>query len=185
MEAGVKLINSVGEGLIKAIPQLISKLPQIISSIVKGLIEGIPQLIAAGGEMLAGLFTGLLNPANIWNAVKSLFNSIIDGLKSLFGIHSPSTVFRDEIGKNLALGIGVGFEDNIKGVKKAMVKSMDGMAAELGNVNINATQGTVGGQPVVVNQYNTFSQAHSRYELFKTKQQTEAAVRLAVGGASA
>lgn len=185
LEAGIKLINSVGEGLIKAIPQLISKLPQIISSIVKGLIEGIPQLIAAGGEMLAGLFTGLLNPANIWNAVKSLFNSIIDGLKSLFGIHSPSTVARDEIGKNLALGIGVGFEDNIKGVKKAMVKSMDGVSAEMGDIDIKGHKAAANGQVVTVNQYNTYSQAHSRYELFKTKQQTAAAVRLAIGGASA
>ena len=185
LEAGVKLINTLGEGLIKAIPQLISKLPQIITSIVNGLIEGIPQLIQAGAEMLAGLFTGLLNPENIWNAVKSLFNSIIDGIKSLFGIKSPSTVFRDEIGKNLALGIGEGFEDNIKGVKNAMVKSMDGITTELGDMNINTGQGAASVQPVVVNQYNTFSQAHSRYELFKSKQQTEAAVRLAIGGATA
>ena len=36
-------------------------------------------------------------------------------------------------------------------------------------------------QSVVVNQTNHYSQAHSRYELYKTKQQTEAAVRLAMG----
>lgn len=37
---------------------------------------------------------------------------------------------------------------------------------------------------VVVNQTNNFSQAHSRIELYKTKQQTAAAVRLAQGGAA-
>lgn len=34
---------------------------------------------------------------------------------------------------------------------------------------------------VVVNQTNNYSQAHSRYELYKSKQQTTAAVRLAMG----
>jgi hypothetical protein len=36
-------------------------------------------------------------------------------------------------------------------------------------------------QSVVVNQTNNYSQAHSRVELYKTKQATAAAVRLALG----
>ena len=37
-------------------------------------------------------------------------------------------------------------------------------------------------QSVVINQTNNYSQAHSRYELYKSKQQTAAAVRLAMQG---
>ena len=37
-------------------------------------------------------------------------------------------------------------------------------------------------QGVTVQQYNTFSQAHSRYEMYKMKQQTAAAVKLALKG---
>lgn len=185
LEAGVNLILELANGLIAAIPDLIAKLPQIIASIVTGLItEGVPALIKAGGQLLAGLFEGLFNPAKIWENVKNIGKSILDGFLSIFGIHSPSTVMRDEVGKYLALGIGEGFEENIKGVKSAMVKSMDGLTADLNDVNINAQNnntggGTTGGN-VVINQYNTYSQAHSRYELFKTKQQTAAAVRLAL-----
>ena len=41
----------------------------------------------------------------------------MNGIKSFFGINSPSKVFKDEIGTNLALGIGEGFADEMDNVK--------------------------------------------------------------------
>lgn len=127
IQAGIQLMTSLQDGLIKAIPQLISSLPQIISSIVKGLIEGIPQLIEAGGELLAGLFKGLLNPKVIWEKIKELGNSIIDGFKSFFGIKSPSKLMRTEIGKNLGEGVGVGLLDSEDDVQKDIDKFNKGV----------------------------------------------------------
>lgn len=179
-------------GIIKAIPQILTSIaknmPQIIKSIVTGLLEGIPELIKAGGELLAGLFKGMLNPQAIWDAVKSLFNGIVGGIKSLFGIASPSKVMKDLIGKNLALGIGVGFDENIDDVNK---KISDALTFDTPQINVHRNvetgfiaNGASGGtKNITVNQYNTYSQAHSRYELYKSKQQTAAAVRLAVGTA--
>ena len=74
--------------------------------------------------MLAGLFKGLLDPTAIWNAVKGLYNGIVGGIKSLFGIHSPSTVFKDEVGKNLALGLGEGFSDTMGDVTAEMQRAI-------------------------------------------------------------
>ena len=169
-------------GIIKAIPQIINalaqNLPQIIKSIVTGLKNGIPQLIQAGKDLLSGLFTGLLDAGKIWQAVKNLFNSIVGGLKSLFGIHSPSTVMADLIGKNLALGIGEGFDENIDGVNKRIEKAIDFSSPTI-NVNKNAASA---GRAINVYQTNNYSQAHSRYEIYKSKQQTAAAVRLALAG---
>lgn len=123
-------------GIIEAIPQIIStlleELPTIIAAIVKGLLEGIPELVKAGGQLLAGLFKGLLNPKAIWEAVKSLSDGIIGGIKKIFGIKSPSRVFRDEIGKNLALGIGVGFNDEMKKVEKGMLSTLSDLTPTLG-----------------------------------------------------
>ena len=45
------------------------------------------------------------------------------GIKSLLGIHSPSTVFAG-IGKNMGAGIGVGFVDAMKGVERDMQKAI-------------------------------------------------------------
>lgn len=62
-----------------------------------------------GKEALDGLFNGL---NNIGDKVKDFGNGLIDKVKGFFGIHSPSTVFRDEVGLNLGLGIKEGLEDS-------------------------------------------------------------------------
>ena len=142
IDAGIMLTIALAEGLLDALPLLLDKIPVIIDKLVSalsnnapkilemggvllvklgaGLIKEIPQLVKIGGDMLAGLFQGLLNPSAIWNAVKGLFNGIIGGIKDVFGIHSPSTVFRDEVGKNLALGLGEGFSDTMSDVTSDM-----------------------------------------------------------------
>lgn len=188
LNAGVELIISLANGLVKAIPQLVAQLPTIISHIVKGLLtEGVPALIQAGADLLSGLFKGMLNPSVIWENIKKIGGGIIDGFKDFFGIHSPSRLFRDELGtfmgEGMALGIGDGFDDKIKGVNSAIVRSMKEIDTSTGSGTKNGADGRTGGLGgVVVNQYNTYSQAHSRYELYKTKQQTAAAVRIAVAG---
>ena len=122
ISAGVELTLKLSQGLQDAVPQLVEQLPTIIASIVKGLLEGIPDLIAAGGDLLAGLFEGLLDPSVIWENIKSLGNSIIDGFKSFFGIASPSKLMRQEIGKNLGEGVGEGLLDSEKDVQKDIAK---------------------------------------------------------------
>ena len=188
LDAGVQLILSLANGLMDAIPDLLAQLPTIINEMVKGLIfEGIPALIKAGGDLLAGLFQGMLNPSVIWENIKKIGSSIWEGFKDFFGIHSPSKLFRDEIGsylgQGMALGVGDGFEDKINGVNKNIVKTMQQNSFNAGGDLNNGSIGSNGNQSgVVINQYNTYSKAHSRYELFKSKQETAAAVRLAIGG---
>ena len=142
VNAGISLIMGLADGLLNALPIIIDRAPVIIDKLITaitnnlpkliqmgaeltvklagGLIKATPQLISTGASMLSGLFKGLLDPTAIWNAVKGLFNGIVGGLKDLFGIHSPSTVFRDEVGKNLALGLGEGFSDTMGDVTADM-----------------------------------------------------------------
>ena len=127
ISAGVELTLKLSQGLQDAIPQLVAQLPTIINSIVTGLLEGIPDLIAAGGDLLAGLFEGLLDPSVIWENIKSLGNSIIDGFKSFFGIASPSKLMRKEIGLNLGEGVGVGLLDSEDAVQKDIKKFNKGV----------------------------------------------------------
>ena len=187
LNAGVRLLLELTNGLIKAIPDLVAQLPTIISHIIKGLLtDGIPALIQAGADLLAGLFKGMLNPSVIWENIKKIGNGILDGIKDFFGIHSPSTVFRDEVGEflgeGMALGLGDGFGNKIKGVNRAIVRSMDGLGANTPAVAQNGAGAAASGGGVVVNQYNTYTNSRgSRYEIYKTKQATAAAVRLARG----
>ena len=60
----------------------------------------------------------------IKNKIKGWVGNVTEFLKSLFGIHSPSTLFRDEIGTNLALGLGEGFSDTMADVNEQMANSI-------------------------------------------------------------
>lgn len=171
-------------GIIKAIPEIIvalsKEVPNIIKGITDGLVKGIPELMKTGGNMLKGLFDGLLDITAIGNAVKKLFNGIVGGLKEKFGIHSPSKVMADIIGKNLALGIGSGFEKNIGAVNREISESLNFDDAR---VNINA-HGAKSGGGLTVYQTNNYKQAYtSPVEKYKSKQQLYAAARLIKAGA--
>ena len=121
VEMGIKLTVQLGVGLIKAIPTLVAQLPQIIVSIVNGLASGLGSLATVGRNLLEGLWSGLQN-AKDWlvQKIRNLGSIVTDALKTVLGIHSPSRVFRDEIGKNLALGLGEGFEQTMVGVTEDM-----------------------------------------------------------------
>ena len=125
VEAGITLTIKLAEGLIKAIPQLISKIPQIISSIVRGFINYYSNMGEVGKNLVSGIWEGIKNAKNwLLDKVKEWCGNIINGIKGFFGIHSPSKVFKDEIGTNLALGVGEGFSDTMKAVSNDMSASI-------------------------------------------------------------
>ena len=67
-----------------------------------------------GKNIVYGILDGLLGVDFDAELFKSDFaENWVSGIKDIFGIHSPSKLMRDEIGKNLALGIEVGFEEHI------------------------------------------------------------------------
>lgn len=57
--------------------------------------------------------------------IKSFAANIVSNMKEALGIHSPSRVFRDEVGKYMALGVGEGFENDISKVYKQMKTAVD------------------------------------------------------------
>ena len=144
LAAGIELLLGLREGLMDAIPELIKSIPEIIKSIVKGLADGIPDLLEAGKDMLEGLFEGFLDPDMIWEKVKSLGDSIVDAAKSFFGINSPSTLMRDEIGEFIGEGVGVGMLDSIPKVKKNLVTFGDYIRDNLGGIKEGLSLGVAG-----------------------------------------
>lgn len=125
IEMGIILIIKLAEGLIKAIPQLIEKIPEIITSLVDGFTNYFSNMNEVGKNLVSGIWDGIKN-AKDWllEKVKEWCGNILNGIKSFFGIHSPSKVFKDEIGTNLALGVGEGFSDTMKSVSNDMSASI-------------------------------------------------------------
>jgi len=123
--AGVNIIVKLAVGLIKAIPQLISKIPQIIASIVKAFGNYYSKLGEIGSNMIKGLWNGIKNVKDwLFNKIKGFKDAVLNKFKSFFGIHSPSTLFRDQIGVFMAQGIGEGFTGEMGAVSKQMNKAL-------------------------------------------------------------
>jgi phage-related protein len=121
IQAAGRLISELAIGLIQAIPKLLANIPQIINSIAKGLLNGIADLRDVGKNLLKGLWEGMSGIKDwLWDKVKGMLNGLTDKIKGFFGIHSPSTLFKNEIGENLALGLGEGFTDTMKNVSNDM-----------------------------------------------------------------
>ena len=131
--AGIKIITILGTGLIQAVPQLISKIPSIISQIKNAFTS--VDWGSVGMNIIKGIANGLKGAAGaIVEAAKGAAESALNAAKNALGIHSPSRVFRDQVGKMMALGMGIGFERNIPvksmstGVQRAVAglqKSVD------------------------------------------------------------
>lgn len=125
IQAAGRLISELAIGLIQAIPKLLANIPQIINSIAKGLLNGIADLRDVGKNLLKGLWEGMSGIKDwLWDKVKGTLNGLTDKIKGFFGIHSPSTLFKNEIGENLALGLGEGFTDTMKNVSNDMQNSI-------------------------------------------------------------
>lgn len=119
--AALQLIVTLGTGLIKAIPTLLQNIPKIITAVMKAFKTGSESMRAVGKNIVEGLWKGIIN-AKDWllNKIKSFAHTITQGIKDFFGIHSPSKVMRDEVGKMIALGIAEGIEDNRTEVEKVL-----------------------------------------------------------------
>lgn len=147
IDGGIRLIAALANGLIRAIPNLVSKIPQIISSIVKGLVSGIPAIFDVGKNIVEGLWNGIKNMGSwVSGKVKDFFGGIVGGVKDFLGIHSPSKVFAG-IGGFMAEGLGEGFDDQFKSVKKDIENSMDFDAGTItadANISRHYTSGYYG-----------------------------------------
>lgn len=90
-------------------------------------IKEIPgKMLEIGKNIVEGLWNGIKNAGGwIKDKIGQFSDGIVDGMKSAMGIHSPSKLFRDEVGKYIALGVGEGFTDNIKDVYKQMKATVD------------------------------------------------------------
>lgn len=120
LQTGVQLLGQFIQGIIQTIPQLVSALPQIINAIVSGIGSLMGSIINIGGDIVRGIWQGISGAAGwLWDQVTGWFNGIVSGIKGLFGIASPSKLMRDEIGKNLGLGVAEGLVATTKNAVSA------------------------------------------------------------------
>lgn len=131
------LMAGLIRGLIEALPRVLYRLPEIIIAITSGLLKGVGSMVDVGAQMVRGLFEGIRNAGTwLYNKLRGWVSDVLGWVKRLFGIHSPSKAFADEIGKFIPPGITVG-------VKEAMPRALRDMGQELSALSNIPVPGSV------------------------------------------
>lgn len=122
---GARIIVELAAGIIGSLPELLSQLPKVAETLLDGLSSLPDVAVEIGASILEGIWEGIQNTAGwLVDKLSSWADSIMQDVKDFFGIHSPSAVFRDEVGRYMAQGIGVGFEDEMASVASRMQRAI-------------------------------------------------------------
>ena len=122
--------SQAGQNMFNNIINAVKNLPSQMASIGKNIVEGVWSGITGMGSWLS-------------SKVSSFFNGIVDGAKKALGIHSPSRVMRDQVGKYIAEGVGVGIEENSSGVMDQVSKMNAGILDESKNIDLVSLNRTI------------------------------------------
>lgn len=136
-EAALSFITEIGNNL----PEILQKGLEMVGELVAGVIDSIPDIIDAAGDVVSNfwdeikntdwlqlgkdILTGIGNGitsavGTVVNAARDAAGRIFNTVAGWFGIHSPSTVMRDMIGKNMMQGWANGIRGGIHNTVGAM-----------------------------------------------------------------
>ena len=93
------------------------------------IVSQIPsQMINIGKNIVQGVWNGIQSMASAFtNNVKNFFSGIVNSAKSALGIHSPSREMRDEVGKWIPAGVGVGIERAMPDLERQLQEDMENL----------------------------------------------------------
>jgi phage protein len=115
MQAGIQMISSLARGIAGKVSGVISEITKLASEIINK-VKSI-NLVDIGKQLIEGLANGIKGAAGkVADAAKNAAKDAFNAAKSFLGIHSPSRLMRDEIGKYIPAGIAEGINGNAKSI---------------------------------------------------------------------
>lgn len=143
LNASAQLLFSVIEAVFNIRERMKEEAPKVIMALITGLLNGITNLYNTGikiGDALRESLGGLVDEIKgvgknivegLWDGISnnlgwikdkftSVKDTVVNGLKDVFDIHSPSKVMRDLIGAQIPAGIALGITENASSVDKAL-----------------------------------------------------------------
>ena len=142
LKLGIQLIVSLVKGLAQNLPELLRGTLALVDAIISAFLDSLPDIIEVGKDIVRGLWEGIKAMASwIGEKVSGFVGGLVDGVKGVLGIHSPSRVFAG-IGQNMALGLGQGFERQMQRVSSGI---QDAIPTPTVDTVYNAAAGMVNG----------------------------------------
>lgn len=123
----INLGASIIKGLVNGIKNMIAGVKNIggqVVEAVKGGFKNLPNALKdIGKNIIQGLINGIKSMAGaVKDNIVSIASNAVNTVKNFLGIHSPSTVFRDEVGQYIGLGVAAGISDSSDKAVKAAEK---------------------------------------------------------------
>lgn len=113
--------SSMASGALRAGQQFLSNLVNTLAS-----IPG--RMVSIGSQIVQGIINGITGSiGKVGSAILGGVKDAIADVKNMLGIHSPSRLFRDQIGRNIGLGLAQGISNS----QAAVMSSMNGMASDI------------------------------------------------------
>lgn len=135
---GRTAVSGLGNAISAGINWVKGAAGNIVNAIVN-TIKSIPgKMLSIGKDIVRGLWNGISDMTGwVIDKIQGFGESVLGGIKDFFGIKSPSRLMRDEVGKYMAQGVGVGFEKNIP--VKQMTASMKRAISDMQTAAIRVT----------------------------------------------
>ena len=158
INAGVTLLVAIVQNLPQIMTAVAGAIPQIISALVSALVNGVGQMASAGLKLITGVKDSFTNinwasigsniisgvaggitgaAGQLLDAAANAAGNALDWMKKKLGIHSPSRVFRDEVGKWIPAGIAVGIEAEGDTIQDALDLVSNGLSFDTGDLGAN------------------------------------------------
>jgi phage-related protein len=104
----------------------------LINSIIDTISSLPDKMLSIGENIVRGIWDGITGMASwLKDKVSDFFSGFVDGIKDVLGIHSPSRLMRDLIGKNIVKGIGVGIELESSNLEKDVMNNLTGLTSKM------------------------------------------------------
>ena len=113
LNLGKNAVSDLGGAIRNGLSTVKSGAKSIFDGVVNTFKSLPSSLISVGKDLVRGLWDGISNMSGwVIGKIQGFCSNALGSIKSFFGIKSPSRVLRDQVGKNMALGMAEGLEDN-------------------------------------------------------------------------
>ena len=160
VEAGLQIIIALASGIVTNSGHVLAVVPKLIVALVHAFGSYVSSVAGIGKAIVDGIRKGITEQWQRLKAdVSNLFTGLVDWIKKLLGIHSPSTVFAG-LGTNMAKGIGAGWQDTIGDINRDIAATlqpqyvvgvdMQGLYAQAATLQTAAAPAAAGGDIAAV-----------------------------------